>query len=195
MKAVTHYQINSAITLAKISNVAFLCWNFSHHINWHTNMLSKCILSTSGSRRRHWFWMLWSCSMLTWTVHSDQVRWNIGRARGPPKSSGQLKYMEKKKIVTNYAFCCSTTMFTSKIMKETIENVFHSMFINHKITNDTHDMKMTPLPPLSLFCKVRGQCYRFLVSVLTAISSHCLEALPVCAQQSHDVGAAKRLIS
>ena len=114
---------------------------------------------------------------------------------GQKKSSRHLKYMEKKKIVTNYAFCCSTTMFTSKIMKETIETAFHSMFINHKITYDNHDMKMTPLSPLSLFCKVRGQCYRFLVSVLTAVSSHCLEALPVCAQQSHDVGAAKRLIS
>jgi len=47
---------------------------------------------------------------------------------------------------------------------------------------------------LSPFWKVRGQCHRSPASLLTAISSHCLAALPgtcpdVCVQQSH---AAKR---
>jgi len=31
--------------------------------------------------------------------------------------------MKNKKIVTNYACYCSTTMLTSKITKETIENI------------------------------------------------------------------------
>ena len=71
-------------------------------------------------RRRHWFWMLRSCSHEPCIVNAGT---SVG-LRGQQKSSEHLKYMEKKKIVTNYAFCCSTTMFTSKIMKQTIEKVF-----------------------------------------------------------------------
>ena len=178
MKAVTHYQINSAITLAKLSNVKFLCWNFSHHINCHTNMLSKCIVSTSGFAQKTL--ILNATIMLTWTVHSDQVRWNIGRAWGPAKKFRALEIYGKEKNCYQLCFL----LFNNNVYLKNNEDDYRkcvSMFINHKIAYDTHDMKMTPLSPLFFFCKVRGQCYRFLVSVLTAISSHCLEALPVCA--------------
>jgi len=35
-----------------------------------------------------------------------------------------METYENQKIVTNYACYCSTTMVTSKIVKETIENLF-----------------------------------------------------------------------
>jgi len=41
--------------------------------------------------------------------------------------------MKNKKIVTNYACYCSTTVLTSKKIKETIENLFQFVVINHKI--------------------------------------------------------------
>jgi len=58
--------------------------------------------------------------------------------------------------------------------------------INHKITYNAV-MKKTLLPSLSLFCRVRGQCHRSPASLLTAISSHCLAALPanISAFNSH----------
>jgi len=53
-----------------------------------------------------------------------QGRRNVGRAGGEVKNWRQWKLMNNKKIVTNYACYCLTTMLASKIIKETIEHVF-----------------------------------------------------------------------
>jgi len=48
---------------------------------------------------------------------------------------------------------------------------------NHKITYDAV-MKKTSLPPLFPFWNSWGKCLRYPASLLTAISSHYLAALP-----------------
>jgi len=73
---------------------------------------------------------------------------------------------------------------------------FDSVLINHKIAYDAV-MKKTLLPPLSLFCRVRGAlppisgvpAYRYQQSLSRCVRSTCQD---VCFQQSH---AAKCLIS
>jgi len=54
-----------------------------------------------------------------------QGRRNVGRAgRAVKKLRAVEAYEKQKKIVTNYACYCSTTVLTSEIMKQTIENLF-----------------------------------------------------------------------
>jgi len=61
-----------------------------------------------------------------------------------------MEIYNKQKNITNYACYCSTTMLTSKIIKETIENLFQ--FDRDKPENsDDTVMEKTPLPLLSLF--------------------------------------------
>ena len=55
----------------EISNVTCLCLNFSHHINWHTNVLQIVFAPHLLLRRRHWFWVLSSRSVLIWNVYSN----------------------------------------------------------------------------------------------------------------------------
>jgi len=83
-------------------------------------------------------------------------------------------------------------MLTSKIIKQTIENLFrfNAILLNHKITYEK-----TPLPRLSLVWKVRDSMP--LLSDVPACRYH--QSQPryitfedVCVQESH---AAKRLIS
>jgi len=85
-------------------------------------------------------------------------------------------YEKPNQIVTNYACDCSTTMLTSKLIKEAIEKFFNSIFINFKITYDpvmkNHHRHVVPLS------KGRGEGHRSPAFLLTAISSHCLAALP-----------------
>ena len=46
------------------------------------------------------------------------------RQRGAVKTLRAIETYEKQKIVANYACYCLTRMLTSKITKETVENVF-----------------------------------------------------------------------
>jgi len=53
-----------------------------------------------------------------------QGRWNFDWARGAVTNLRTMEIYKKQKIVTNYACYCSATMLTSKIVKETIANLF-----------------------------------------------------------------------
>jgi len=55
----------------EISNVTCLYWHFSHHINWHINVLQTVFAPPLLLRRRNWFWVLSSRSRLVWNVHSN----------------------------------------------------------------------------------------------------------------------------
>ena len=106
-----------------------------------------------------------------------QGRRNSSRAAGAVKKVRTMKTYENKKIVTNCACYCSTTMLTSKIIKETVDNLFQ--FDLDKSSNCLwccHEKDT--LLPLSLFCTVRGKYHCSPASLLTTISSHCLAALP-----------------
>jgi len=87
-----------------------------------------------------------------------------------------METYEKQKNRYQCACYSSTTLLTSKINK-LYKICFNSILINHKITYNAV-MKKTPLLPLSLFWKVKGQCLRSLASLLTAINSNCHAALP-----------------
>ena len=53
-----------------------------------------------------------------------QGRRNVDWAGGTVKKLRTMEIYEKQKILTNYACYRSTTMLTSKIINETIENLF-----------------------------------------------------------------------
>ena len=138
-------------------------------------MLSKCIISTSGFAQKTL--ILNATIMLTWTVHSK--RWNIGRAQGTAKKFRALEIYGKEKNCYQLCFL----LFNNNVYLKNNEADYRksvSMFINHKITYDTHDMKMTPLSPLPFFCKVRGQCHAFWCQCLplsaVTVLKHCLSA-------------------
>ena len=68
----------------------------------------------------------------------------MGRAGGKKKVEGNGNL--QKKIVTNYACYCSTTMVTSKITKETRENLFQLDFDKPQVTYDVVTEKDTFAP-------------------------------------------------
>ena len=67
-------------------------------------------------------------SNLIWNwniIAQEQGRRNIGRARGGAvKTLRAMETYEKQKIIYQFACYCSTTMLTSKIITEPIENIF-----------------------------------------------------------------------
>jgi len=66
-------------------------------------------------------------------------------------------------------------MLTSKILKQTVENLFrfNPIFIHHKIIYEK-----TPFPHVALVWKSGILCHRSLTSLLAAISIHNLATLP-----------------
>jgi len=103
--------------------------------------------------------------------------------------------MKNKKIVTNYACYCSTTMLTSKIIKETIENCFNSIVINHRIPMILL-LKRRLCPRCPSFEKSGGNAtaFRRPAHRYQQSLSRSITCQDVCAQQSH-AAAAKCLIS
>ena len=125
--------------------------------------------------------------MLTWTVHSNQVRWKIGRARGPAKKFRALEIYGKEKNCYQLCFL----LFNNNVYLKNNEDDYRkcvSMFINHKIAYDTHDMKMTPLSRCPSFVRSGGNATAFwcqclplwavtvLKHYLSAFNSHMLRA-------------------
>jgi len=65
-------------------------------------------------------------------------------------------YKKTKKIVTNYACFCSTTVLTSKIIKEAYRKIcFNLTLIYHEIIYDAA-MKKTPVPRCPFFERSGG---------------------------------------
>ena len=99
-----------------------------------------------------------------------QGRGNSGRARGAVK---KLKAMETYK---NYVCLGEAAMFTSKIIKETIQKFvsIRSWYLM-KLSMLLWKRHLRPVAPL---LKGQRQCPRSPASLLTVISSHRLAALP-----------------
>jgi len=87
-----------------------------------------------------------------------------------------------KKIVTNYACFYSTTILTTKIIKETRKVCFNSILVYY----EDAVMTKTP-PPVALFWKVRRAIHRVLWRPCLPYqqSSRCIIRQDVCVQQSH----------
>jgi len=66
-------------------------------------------------------------------------------------------------------------MLTSKLLKQTVDNLFrfNPILINHKITYEK-----TPFPPAALVWKSGIQYHRSPASLVAAISIHSLATLP-----------------
>ena len=124
-----------------------------------------------------------------------QGRWNVDWAGGGSKNVESNGNLWKTKKSLPYACYCSTTMLTSKIINETIENLFQ--FDRDKPENsDDTVVKKTPLPLLSLFWQVRWQATAFRRPCLplsaVTVSKHyvlrCLRSTVSCrGSETHDI--------
>jgi len=66
-----------------------------------------------------------------WHVFKENCGANVWKQRYGKRAVNELKAVETyKKIVTNYACFRQTTMLTTKIIKETIENIFQFDLVN-----------------------------------------------------------------
>jgi len=121
--------------------------------------------------------------MLHW-VYDDMKYWRKQGSQKSGRAVKKLRVMETytKKIVTNYACFYSTTILTTKIIKETRKVCFNSILVYY----EDAVMTKTP-PPVALFWKVRRAIHRVLWRPCLPYqqSSRCIIRQDVCVQQSH----------